>query len=875
METQRPDSATIRCERPGDEEKGIKVEPSMAEPLEASRPSVSGTSWTAADHEKALSKYSQRQYEKIVESFETKSAAEVEESETQSWKSEKCPGRDENRRTVELEGRGVASGAGEENFKPKRVQQSDVIDVEGERPLSFVSFRASETVVKKHRVREWLRTAIQWCLETLSFKCLRRQRSYGYAYTEPLDFRGAGFTIRPLASPRRQSAQRTAAYPPVGAPDLAIVLKDIPNRPFIGFGALDEDEDDDPGMRTARQATAGIEWYDASMKHAITSGEAKRKTGAWSNDEHERYLAGLLKFPYGSWKLIADHVGTRTERQVMSHAQSIRAKRKRAEERDQDVQLRDAVSSRSVIERGKPNKTMKTTGLSSRRLNKSLSEASTNVDRKLTPEELLIASFANPSSIPSKDGRTAKAPFAIHYNAKATSTSSYAGVPNSTSGDGVDFSVQSEQRADATPSLLAADAPSEAAAATEGSDPSLLPETCLKAKAGIDLDSPLCSPPVDVLRDSILSDESLLSLHDTPSARASMRIMNFTAARHAKSETPRLPSLEVLIKTIEPPAESSPLADAVHLKRHRVRIWLKSSFQWCVNALSLCCLRQHRRSELETTCQGSVLHSKPTLTSDERADSVSLDFAPIQSPVTSAETREGRAIDISDATETKPAERDVPNNTTADEAVDGVHPHVVKSEQTSQGKVVRDMELELETLLARTTEPLALSSSLATWRPNLPAKCYERLSPPDVLYDDNDDANLRSARLAAWEIERYNEKLKTASLKCGVWSRDEHERYCDALKIHRYGSWKQIAEHVGTRTERQIISHAQSLRIKAKRVEERKKRSKTRNALPNVGLLGREESEQSQPGPSLVPVPRIMPPAKCERLRQKGFFWHR
>ncbi|POM64177.1 Hypothetical protein PHPALM_20330 [Phytophthora palmivora] len=62
------------------------------------------------------------------------------------------------------------------------------------------------------------------------------------------------------------------------------------------------------------------------------------------------------------------------------------------------------------------------------------------------------------------------------------------------------------------------------------------------------------------------------------------------------------------------------------------------------------------------------------------------------------------------------------------------------------------------------------------------------------------------------------------SQKRGPWSSDEHERYCTGLEMFRYGSWKRIAEYVGTRTERQVQSHAQSIRAKRKRAENRRKR---------------------------------------------------
>uniref|UniRef100_K3WND0 Uncharacterized protein n=1 Tax=Globisporangium ultimum (strain ATCC 200006 / CBS 805.95 / DAOM BR144) TaxID=431595 RepID=K3WND0_GLOUD len=41
----------------------------------------------------------------------------------------------------------------------------------------------------------------------------------------------------------------------------------------------------------------------------------------WSEDEHDRFLVGLKKFPRGPWRMIAAQVGTRTPRQVQTHAQ--------------------------------------------------------------------------------------------------------------------------------------------------------------------------------------------------------------------------------------------------------------------------------------------------------------------------------------------------------------------------------------------------------------------------------------------------------------------------------------------------------------------------------------------------------------------------
>ncbi|GAB9467989.1 Myb protein j [Globisporangium polare] len=53
----------------------------------------------------------------------------------------------------------------------------------------------------------------------------------------------------------------------------------------------------------------------------------------WSDEEHERFLRGLEAFPTGPWKAVASFVGTRTTRQVMTHAQKYRQRIERRQRR--------------------------------------------------------------------------------------------------------------------------------------------------------------------------------------------------------------------------------------------------------------------------------------------------------------------------------------------------------------------------------------------------------------------------------------------------------------------------------------------------------------------------------------------------------------
>lgn len=52
----------------------------------------------------------------------------------------------------------------------------------------------------------------------------------------------------------------------------------------------------------------------------------------WTQDEHERFLEALDRYPKGPWRLISEHIGSKTARQAMTHAQKYRhkiARRKR------------------------------------------------------------------------------------------------------------------------------------------------------------------------------------------------------------------------------------------------------------------------------------------------------------------------------------------------------------------------------------------------------------------------------------------------------------------------------------------------------------------------------------------------------------------
>ncbi|KAJ8561766.1 hypothetical protein ON010_g7916 [Phytophthora cinnamomi] len=478
--------------------------------------------------------YPRGSYEWVAEYIPTKTAAEVESYGRKCWESEKYQRVLARRQQAEHETREFASRTSVNLPESDVIQPNDEVKIEQSSPMSSMSV---EPAVKPHRLRKWLRATFRWCIEALAFRCLRRQRYYGAetvlgvdlpdnqatpttsqhvdmacyrfapvpiqgpmyqrcATTAAPEFstgkasfsrsRGAFQQAPPLYEARRYPQEQHRAPPVYSRAARGYTSSAPPERSLTDFEALDADEDDDSCMRSARQAAAEIEWYDKVTEPEPANRVSKQNSGVWSKDEQERYYAGLEKYRYGSWKLIADHVGTRTERQVMSHAQSIRAKRKRAENRD-------------------PLKSNKNTRITSNAPGRS----SPAEVRNPTLEELLVASLANPP-VPtrSNSGHSESVPtiMANHPDANSTPGEIRLGVDFPYCGDG------DEDRAGVQSAFRKGRG--------NASIPVSQPEKRPKPKAGVDPDSPLCSPPLDILRESGLSNESLLDLLDIPPTQA-------------------------------------------------------------------------------------------------------------------------------------------------------------------------------------------------------------------------------------------------------------------------------------------------------------------------------------------------------------------
>lgn len=108
--------------------------------------------------------------------------------------------------------------------------------------------------------------------------------------------------------------------------------------------------------------------------------------------------------------------------------------------------------------------------------------------------------------------------------------------------------------------------------------------------------------------------------------------------------------------------------------------------------------------------------------------------------------------------------------------------------------------------------------------------------------DDEDDADF-----SRFSFDDDNESTCSGSEEQGTqegkgtWTKEEHKRFLEAIKLYANGPWKLVAEYVGTRTVRQTMTHAQKYRQKAAR---RIRGLRTKQAIMRMHI-GHEVSEES------------------------------
>ncbi|DAZ94023.1 TPA: hypothetical protein N0F65_001634 [Lagenidium giganteum] len=64
----------------------------------------------------------------------------------------------------------------------------------------------------------------------------------------------------------------------------------------------------------------------SQRRHEATAQSNYNKGRPWTTDEHDRFMKALELYPSGPWRRVADYVGSKNERQTISHAQKCRQK---------------------------------------------------------------------------------------------------------------------------------------------------------------------------------------------------------------------------------------------------------------------------------------------------------------------------------------------------------------------------------------------------------------------------------------------------------------------------------------------------------------------------------------------------------------------
>ncbi|KAL3672175.1 hypothetical protein V7S43_002838 [Phytophthora oleae] len=333
---------------------------------------------------------------------------------------------------------------------------------------------------QRHGLGKWLKTSFRWCVKALTLSCLWKKST---TFTEAIDTstQGPAMQSKPIVSRSHQRSSSTIEFVAAQSPTQERGLHRKTQRAAL---FPDADDDDDFNMRSARLAAREIEWCGAKRLLTPTR-DLVKKSGIWSADEHERYCKALEMYRYGSWKQIAAYVGTRTERQVLSHAQSIRARKEKTEARKQP---RIALKSGVGLEMWRspfPN------------------------PRKSTPEELLEASMA--------DGAPPKLLSRVDHSSDATNSSADTITTDFPSWD-FSFELNIED--------LEAKAPAKADEESKndgGEEFTKNKRSKPNSDVSITFDGLLTSSSLEMLLDGILSDDDLHELVEISSIQSEIQ----------------------------------------------------------------------------------------------------------------------------------------------------------------------------------------------------------------------------------------------------------------------------------------------------------------------------------------------------------------
>eukprot|EP00826_Nyctotherus_ovalis_P065589 TRINITY_DN9644_c0_g1_i2.p1 TRINITY_DN9644_c0_g1~~TRINITY_DN9644_c0_g1_i2.p1 ORF type:complete len:166 (-),score=4.95 TRINITY_DN9644_c0_g1_i2:154-651(-) len=112
----------------------------------------------------------------------------------------------------------------------------------------------------------------------------------------------------------------------------------------------------------------------------------------------------------------------------------------------------------------------------------------------------------------------------------------------------------------------------------------------------------------------------------------------------------------------------------------------------------------------------------------------------------------------------------------------------------------------LDNKIMVTTSQQSSNLSLLPFGKNSRILPIPKLLVPLIKEDESNRGSSDNSSPLTKTIKKCN--LKENDIRFGRWDTEEHERFLQAME--KYGNiWRLVREHVGTRTEDQIRSHAQ------------------------------------------------------------------
>ncbi|KAJ8516278.1 hypothetical protein ON010_g18466 [Phytophthora cinnamomi] len=129
---------------------------------------------------------------------------------------------------------------------------------------------------------------------------------------------------------------RPHGYNPHSNPQRKLQVRAMAISDVVQSGLFEGGSDDQQLIRIPIRAD---EENKTKRRRRVQSRLSPRSRQLWTTAEHHRFLEALELYPSGPWKVIADHIGTRTARQAMTHAQKYREKieRRKQKQRSRNV----------------------------------------------------------------------------------------------------------------------------------------------------------------------------------------------------------------------------------------------------------------------------------------------------------------------------------------------------------------------------------------------------------------------------------------------------------------------------------------------------------------------------------------------------------